>query len=55
MGTIEEVLDDLVGSSDVYLVNIINLQPRGNRQGRGGNGSGGGGGDKRRQHLNTFN
>ena len=57
VGTIEEVLDDLVSSGDVYLVNIVNLQPRGDRQGRGGNGSGGGGGggDKRRQNLNTFN
>ena len=52
---IEEVLNNLVGSGNVYLVDIINLQPRGNRKGGGGDGSGGDGSDKRRRHLNTFN
>ena len=48
VGTIEEVLNDLVGSGNVDLINIINLRSRGNREGRGGNGSGSGGGNKRR-------
>ena len=48
VGTIEEVLNDLVGGSDVYLVDVINLRPRGDRKGRGGNSGGGDGGDKRR-------
>ena len=48
VGTIEEVLNDLVGGGNVDLINIINLRPRGNREGRGGNGSGSSGSDKRR-------
>ena len=52
---IEEVLNDLVGGGDVYLIDVINLRPGGNRKGGGGDGSGGDSGDKRRQHLNTFN
>ena len=55
MGAIEEILDNLVGGGDVDLVDVINLRPRGNREGRGGDGGGSGGGDKRRQHLNMFN
>ena len=39
--TVEEVLDDLVGSGDVQLVNIVNLGPRDSGEGRGGAGSGG--------------
>ena len=52
---IEEVLNDLVGGGDVYLVNIVNLQPGGDRKGGGGDGGGSGSGDKRRRHLNMFN
>ena len=52
---IEEVLNDLVGGADVYLVDVVNLQPRGDREGRGGDGGGSGGSGKRRRHLNTFN
>ena len=55
VGAIEEVLNDLVGGGDVYLVDIVNLRPRGNREGGGGDSGGGSGGDKRRRHLNTFN
>ena len=55
MGAIEEVLNNLVGSGNVNLIDIVNLQPRGNRDGGGGNSSGGGSSDKRRQQLNTFN
>ena len=29
VGTVEEVLDDLVGSGDIELVNIVKLGPRG--------------------------
>ena len=45
--TIEEVLDDLVGSSDVQLVDVVNLGPRDSGEGGGGDGSGGEG---RRRH-----
>ena len=45
---IEEVLNDLVGGSNIYLVNIVNLRPGGNRKGGGGDSGGGDGGDKRR-------
>ena len=45
--TVEEVLDDLVGGSNVQLVDVVNLGPRDSREGRGGDGSGGEG---RRQH-----
>ena len=48
VGAIEEVLDNLVGGSDVYLIDVVNLQPRGDREGGGGDGGGSGGGDKRR-------
>jgi hypothetical protein len=37
VGTIEVVLDDLVGSDDVDLIGIVNLRPIGNREGRGDN------------------
>ena len=37
--TVEEVLDDLVGGSDIELINIIKLGPRGDGKGRGGDGS----------------
>jgi hypothetical protein len=40
--TVEVVLDDLVGSGNVDLVNVVNLQPRGNREGRGDDKGGGG-------------
>ena len=55
IGAIEEILNDLVGSGNIDLVNVLNLRPRGDRQGGGGDGGGSGSGDKRRQHLNTFN
>ena len=45
--TVEKVLDDLVGGSDVELVSVVKLGPRGGRKGRGGNDSGG---EQRRQH-----
>ena len=45
--TVEKVLDDLVGSSDVELINVIKLGPRGGGKGRGGDN----GGERRRgQH-----
>jgi hypothetical protein len=37
MGTIEIVLNDLVGSDDVDLVDVINLGPVGNGESRGDN------------------
>ena len=40
MRTIEEVLDDLVGSSNVELIDIIKLRPRGSGKGGGGDNSG---------------
>ena len=51
MGTIEEVLNSLVGGGNVDLIYVINLRPRGNREGGGGDGGGSDGGDKRRRHL----
>ena len=45
--TVEEVLYHLVGSSNVQLINIVNLGPRDSGEGRGGDGSGG---EQRRQH-----
>ena len=45
--TVEEVLDDLVGSSNIELINIIKLGPRGSGKGGGGDDSGEG---RRRQH-----
>jgi hypothetical protein len=35
VGTIEVVLDDLVGGGNVNLIGIVYLYPRGNREGRG--------------------
>ena len=40
VGTVEEVLDDLVGGSDVKLINIVKLGPGSGEKGRGGNDSG---------------
>ena len=45
--TVEEVLDNLVGGSDVQLIDIVNLGPRDGGEGGGGDGSGGEG---RRRH-----
>ena len=39
--TVEEVLNDLVGSGDVQLINVVNLGPRDGGEGGGGDGSGG--------------
>ena len=47
VGTVKEVLDDLVGSSNVELINIIKLGPRGGRKGGGGDNGGEG---QRRRH-----
>ena len=47
MGTIEEVLDDLVGGGDVELISVIKLGPRGGGKGGGGDDSGEG---RRRRH-----
>ena len=33
VGAVEEILDDLVGSGDVDLINIIDGRPRGDREG----------------------
>ena len=38
--TVEKVLDHLVGGSDVELVSVIKLGPRGGREGGGGDDSG---------------
>ena len=40
VGTVEEVLDDLVGGGDIELINIVKLGPRGSGKGRGGDDSG---------------
>ena len=40
VGTVEEVLNDLVGSSNIELINIIKLGPRGSGKGGGGNNGG---------------
>ena len=45
--TVKEVLDDLVGSGDVELINVIKLGPGGSREGGGGNDGGEG---RRRRH-----
>ena len=45
--TVEEVLDDLVGSGNVELINVVKLGPRGGGEGRGGDDSGEG---RRRRH-----
>ena len=47
VGTVEKVLDDLVGGGDVKLVDIVNLRPRDSGEGGGGDGSGG---EQRRRH-----
>ena len=44
--TVEKVLDDLVGSGDVELIDIIKLRPSGG--GKGGGGDDGGEGRRRR-------
>ena len=41
VGTVEKVLDDLVGGGDVQLVDVVNLGPGDGRKGGGGDGSGG--------------
>ena len=38
--TVEEVLDDLVGSGDVELISVIKLRPRGGGKGGGGDNGG---------------
>ena len=40
VGTIEKVLDDLVGGGDVELVNVVKLGPRGGGEGGGGDDGG---------------
>ena len=45
--TVEKVLDDLVGGSDIELINVIKLGPRGGGKGGGGNDGGEG---RRRRH-----
>ena len=40
VGTVEEVLDDLVGGGDVELINVIKLGPRGGGKGGGGDDGG---------------
>ena len=40
VGTVEKVLDDLVGGSDVELINVVNLGPRGGGKGGGGDDGG---------------
>ena len=47
VGTVEKVLDYLVGSGDVQLVHVVNLRPRDSGEGGGGDGSGG---ERRRRH-----
>ena len=47
VGTIEKVLDYLVGGGDVQLVDVVNLRPRDSGEGGGGDGSGG---ERRRRH-----
>ena len=46
VGTIEEVLDDLVGGGDVELISVVKLGPRGG--GKSGGGDDGGEGRRRR-------
>ena len=45
VGTVKEVLDDLVGGSNVELVNVVKVGPGSDREGRGGDD---GGGERRR-------
>jgi hypothetical protein len=40
VGTIEVVLDNLIGSGDIDLVDVVDLRPVGNREGRGDDKSG---------------
>ena len=40
VGTVEKVLHDLVGGSDVELVNVVKLGPRGSGKGGGGDDGG---------------
>ena len=40
VGTVEKVLDDLVGGGDVELINVIKLGPRGGGKGGGGDDGG---------------
>ena len=40
VGTVEEVLDDLVGGGDVKLISVIKLGPGGGGKGGGGNDGG---------------
>ena len=40
VGTVEEVLDDLVGGGDVELVSVVKLRPRGGGKGGGGDDGG---------------
>ena len=47
VGTVEKVLDDLVGGGNVELINIIKLGPRGGGKGRRGDDGGEG---RRRRH-----
>ena len=47
VGTVEKVLDDLVGGGDVQLVDVVNLGPGDGGKGGGGDGSGG---ERRRRH-----
>ena len=46
VGTVEKVLDDLVGGGDIELIDVIKLGPRGG--GKGGGGDDGGEGRRRR-------
>ena len=46
VGTVEEVLDNLVGGSDVELINVVKLGPRGGGKGGGGDDSGEGRGGR---------
>ena len=47
VGTVEKVLDHLVGGGDVQLVDVVNLGPGDSGEGGGGDGSGG---ERRRRH-----
>ena len=47
VGTVEKVLDNLVGGGDVELVNVVKLRPRGGGEGGGSNDGGEG---KGRRH-----
>ena len=49
VGTIEEVLDNLVGGGDVELVNVVKLGPGGGRESGGGDD----GGERRGRHWDN--